>query len=212
MLSVILGVIAFLLFLKLFKEFGKHGEIPVNTHSINGEKLKKNVNSNIADCNTLKKEKRKKGSDLSTDIATLQKKISDFLPNPFLKKAEEMFDTIFNSFVSSHYHVLRSMLEKPLYESFVAQIQKREARHLMQEILIKHKKTTLDKVQLLKKKAKLLVSFDVSQMSAIVNSEGVSFDNPKRIYREILHKWIFERGFDEENWILTKISFMELQS
>ena len=97
------------------------------------------------------------------------------------------------------------MLTESLYESFVAQIERRQAKDLHQELLIKHTETSLDKIEILQEKAQILVTFGVSQMSAMVNNEGVSFDNPKRLYREIIYKWLFERDFNKENWQLSKI-------
>ena len=208
MLLYILITIAFLIFFKLFREFGKTREIIINMNDADKEKLK-NVIENIVAQHSEEGPTDSNPStnpELDREVINLQEKFSDFSPSAFLVKAEEMFDAIFNGFANSHHYLLKTMLTEDLYESFAAQIEKRESKNLRQELLIKHKKTTLDKIQILSEKAKILITFDVSQMSAMVNSEGVSFDNPKRLYREVIHKWVFERTFGKENWILSKTS------
>lgn len=139
-------------------------------------------------------------------FVALQEKFPDFTPAHFLAKAEEMFDAIFNGFANSHHYILKTMLTEKLYERFSSQIERREAKNLHQELLIKHNETTLDEIQILSEKAQIFVTFDVAQMSAMVTSDGISPDNPRRIYRDVIHKWVFERAFGEDNWILSKTS------
>lgn len=208
MLLYILVAIALLIFLKLFREFGKTREIIINMTDADKEKLQ-NVIENIVSQHSEEVQIEPvldKGSELNKDVINLQEKFQDFSPSTFLIKAEEMFDAIFNGFANSHQYLLKTTLTESLYESFASQIEKRKSKNLRQELLIKHKKTTLDKIQILAEKAKILVTFDVSQMSAMVDSEGISFDNPKRLYRDVIHKWVFERSFGKDNWILSKIS------
>lgn len=221
MLTIVLAVISFLIIFKLFKEFGKANHVMKNLSEEEQDKLQKTVENIIG---SMKQNQSNNSNEIQAkivnqddfiedpiakDVAALQEKIPNFLPVAFLNKAEEMFDMIFNAFANSHHHILKAMLTERLYEIFSDQIQKKVDSDLRQEILIKHKKTTLDQVQLLADKVKLWVSFDVSQMSAMINSDGVSFDNPKHLYRDVIHKWIFERNFDEDNWILSKTSSVE---
>ncbi|MBR1480299.1 MAG: hypothetical protein IJ599_05450 [Alphaproteobacteria bacterium] len=63
---------------------------------------------------------------------------------------------------------------------------------------------------MLAEKVRMFVTFEVSQMSAMIDVDGVSPDNPKRLYREVIHKWIFEREFDKNSWILSKLSSAEV--
>lgn len=147
-----------------------------------------------------------KNSKLDESVFVLQQKFPDFTPTSFLAKSEEMFDAIFNGFANSHHYILKAMLTEKLYESFASQIELRESKNLRQELLIKHKATALDEIQILPEKAQISVAFDVAQMSALVTNEGVSPDNPKRLYRDVTHKWIFERAFSKDNWILSKLS------
>ena len=210
----IIAILAFFVIFKLFKEFGKTKDAQATmANDIEKEKLKRAVMDNIVNSinsNSECYEKTQEDNDvLEKEVASLQDRFPGFLIVSFLTKAEEIFDTIFNAFANSHHHTLKNMLTEPLYESFAEQIKKREEANLRQEILIKHKKTTMEKIQLLANKAKIFVSFDVSQMSAIINSDGASFDNPKRIYRDVLHKWVFERDTGDESWILSKTSSVE---
>ena len=214
MFLLFLASVAFLIFYKLFKEFGKAHEIIINVNEEDEKKLK-SIIGDIMSRNLKNNNQENSGQDtsasainpeLAEDIAALQNRFPDFMPISFLAKAEEMFDAIFNGFANSHHYILKSMLTADLYESFAAQIERREAKNLRQELLIKHKKTILNKIRIFAEKAEILLTFDVSQMSAMVDSEGVSYDNPKRIYRDVNHRWVFERVFGRDNWILSKTS------
>ncbi|MDR2666735.1 MAG: hypothetical protein LBB34_01275 [Holosporales bacterium] len=56
---------------------------------------------------------------------------------------------------------------------------------------------------------KLFVSFDVEQMIAMTHQDGISSDNPGRLYRNVLHEWTFEREFNDTDWVLSKTSSVE---
>ncbi len=210
---LIVAILVFLLIFKLFKEFGKVKEAQTPTE-IEKEMLTRAVIEGFVNSIDKKQESLRKTSfadgQLAADIESLQQMFPDFLPESFLAKAEDIFDSVFNAFANPNYHILKKTLTESLYEEFAEQIKKRDENNLRQEILIRHKKTTLEKIQTIANKAKLLVSFDVSQMSAITNSEGISFDNPNRLYREIIHKWVFERDKGQTDWILSKTSSAEV--
>ncbi|MDR1034899.1 MAG: 39S ribosomal protein L45 [Holosporales bacterium] len=148
-------------------------------------------------------------NDLS-GLDQLKQKFPNFVLPDFLVHAEDLFDTIFAAFTTSDRDALKTMMTANLYQGFLAQIRKREEKNLRQEVIIKHTKTTLDQIQILVTKAKLFVSFDVSQMNAMLNSDGASIDNPNKIYRNVLHKWIFERKNNTSNWILAKTTCVEI--
>lgn len=201
MLLFILVLIAFLIFYKLFKEFGKTQKIIINMSEGDREKLQNMIEGIIANSTTCHENPK-----LDEVSVALQEKFPDFTPTSFLAKAEEMFDAILNGFANSHHYILKTMLTEKLYERFSSQIERRETKNLRQEFLIKHRETTLDEIQILSEKAQIFVTFDVAQMSAMVTSDGISPDNPKRIYRDVIHKWVFERAFGKDNWILSKTS------
>ena len=202
MILLVLAIIALLIFYQLFREFGRTQKIIINMTEEDREKLKNVIEGVIANSSSSESENTK----LDKISLALQEKFPDFTPTAFLAKAEEMFDAIFNGFANSHHYILKAMLTEKLYESFASQIERRESKNLRQELLIKHKETSLDEIQILSEKAQVFVTFDVEQMSAMVTSEGISPDNPKRIYRDVIHKWVFERAFGKDNWILSKTS------
>ncbi len=207
MLLLFLILISVLIFFKLFKEFGKTQRIIVNLSESDKEKLQKTLEE-IIPINM--KNKYASIQENDKDLSLLQEKFPDFSIDSFLIKTEEIFDAVFNGLANSHHHILKTLLSENLYEDFAAQIQKREQRDLRQELLIRHKKTKLEKIQFLAEKVRIFITFDISQMSEIVNIEGSSFDNPKRLYRDVIHKWIFEREYKKENWIVSKTSSYEV--
>ncbi|MDR3031489.1 MAG: Tim44/TimA family putative adaptor protein [Holosporales bacterium] len=201
MFTIFLAILSFFVLAKLFSTFGKYANSSKKEYK-NDSRIKRAIsNGKIVN--------QKSTTTIEKGILSLQEKLSDFSPVSFLNKAEEIFDSIFNAFANSHHHTLKSVLTESLYEQFAENIKKREEKDLRQEILIKHNKTSIDDIQILEDKAKVSVSFDVSQMSAIINSNGVSFDNPQRIYRDIIHKWIFEKRYSNEQWTLSKTSSIE---
>ncbi len=206
MLLLFLILISVLIFFKLFREFGKTQKIIVNLSKTDKEKLQKTLEEIIP---INRKDQLTSTQKNDRDLLQLQEKFPDFSMDSFLIKVEEIFDAVFNGLANSHHHILKTLLSENLYKDFAAQIQKREQRDLRQELLIKHKKTKLEKIQFLAEKVRMFVTFDVSQMSAMVNIEGVSFDNPKRLYRDVIHKWIFEREYKKENWVVSKTSASE---
>ena len=206
MFLIFLVLLSILIFFKLFREFGKTQKIIVNLSEADKEKLQKTLEQ-IMPINIQKQPIQNQEND--KDIAKLQEIFPDFSVDSFKVKAEEIFDAVFNGFANSHHHILKALLSENLYEDFAIRIQKREEKDLRQELLIKHKQTKLEKIQRLSEKVRIFVTFEISQMSAMVNIEGVSFDNPKRLYRDVIHKWIFERDYKKENWIVSKTSASE---
>ncbi|MDR0640264.1 MAG: TIM44-like domain-containing protein [Holosporales bacterium] len=201
MITIILAALSLLIFFSLFQKLGKTKNV-----SCLGLGLKSQISAQLARAAPVVA----RGKDPSHDEMLVRQKFPNFVIEDFLVEAESTFNTVFNAFAMADCDVLKAELSTPLYNGFVEQIQKRKDLNLKQEILIKHIRTTLNKVQMLVTKAKLFVSFEVSQMSAILNSENVSFDNPKKIYRNVLHSWIFERKYDSERWILVKTSRVEI--
>lgn len=206
MFLIFLVLLSILIFFKLFREFGKTQKIIVNLSEADKEKLQKTLEQ-IIPINIQKQPIQ--NQENNKDIAKLQEIFPDFSVDSFKVKAEEIFDAVFNGFANSHHHILKALLSENLYEDFAIRIQKREEKDLRQELLIKHKQTKLEKIQRLSEKVRIFVTFEISQMSAMVNIEGVSFDNPKRLYRDVIHKWIFERDYKKENWIVSKTSASE---
>jgi predicted lipid-binding transport protein (Tim44 family) len=149
--------------------------------------------------------KRVNAKEVSAEILQIQAAFSEYQNKSIVTDLETMFDAIFQMFANSRHEELKKMLSASMYESFAEQIAKREEKNLRQEIDIKHTKTTISKVENCEQKIVLIVLFDVSQMSATINSEDVSYDNPGRLHINIRHKWIFERAkVDDSKWVLTK--------
>lgn len=213
MLLVFLIVLSVLIFFRLFRAFGNPEKIIVSMDPEDREKLKELVEkvvSTDAQRGNSVKSADKPSKELVDGIVSLQAKIPDFSLSAFLAKADGMFDTVFDAFANSRHIDLKAALSSELYESFASQMKRREEKNLRQELKIKHKKTTLDKIQMLAEKVRMFVTFEVSQMSAMIDVDCVSPDNPKRLYREVIHKWIFEREFDKNSWILSKLSSAEV--
>ncbi len=159
---------------------------------------------------------------LSDELMKVKEIIPDFVPEVFLKNAEQIFDNVFDAFINSKHQVLKELLEEHLYNSFATQIKRREDNNLRQEIDIIHQQTSLSDIRVSYKSIQLLVSIDVRQMAAMVDINGQSLDNPNRLYRTVQHKWVFETSILVDNnilnnehinkphWIITQTSSSEI--
>jgi predicted lipid-binding transport protein (Tim44 family) len=205
MFAVVFAIISLLLFYKLFRAFGRTQNIVINVDGDAKEKFVK-IFEEMTGNAALAKQKTTRNNPLQNNIIKLQNKIPNFSPAAFLKKAEEVFDAIFDAFVNAQHGPLQAMLSSSLYNRFADMIKKREEQNFRQEMSIKHNKTSITTVKILKKKASLTVEFEVTQMSAMLRADGTPIDNPNRISRDVLHKWIFEREYSEPNWILAGTS------
>ena len=215
MFMIIVMILSFVMFLKLFMTFGKGAKNAKTLPTVAEQEQKmdmKDIEKLISQEILSESEKMKNVEHvekLDKEIVLIKKHFPNFSPDLFLTKSEEIFDSVLNAFANAHHHTLIEKLTEKLYKSFGEQMQKRENANFKQEILIKHKKTAIETIQVLANKAKVFISFDVAQMSAIINSDGVSFDNPKRIYRDVIYKWIFDSKIDDEKWILSQTSCVE---
>lgn len=146
-------------------------------------------------------------ASLKTKIAKLKKIFADFDPKDFLEFANESFSRIFDAFSKSHHDALKMRLSDSLYEKFDEQIQKREALNFRQEFKINEISSTIKEINVIDNEAaEIEVEYNVEQMSALVDIDGKSLDNPNRIFVDVLHNWLFRRSRTDNHWVLVKTS------
>ena len=207
--TIILIFAAAFVFMRLFNSFGSSKYSNDNTEP----KMKPALNLDIPkELNKLTTTIQPINPELADDILEIKTVFENFVPEVFLKEAEQMFDKVFNAFVDSQHQTLKEMLSIKLYENFASQIQKREDKNLRQELVIEHKKTYLKKISPTIETIQLLVSFEVSQMVAMVDISGKSLDNPSKLSRNVRHDWLFETNKTEMNWTIIKTHSEELKS
>jgi predicted lipid-binding transport protein (Tim44 family) len=205
MFSIVLAFIAFVIFYGLFRVFGRTQNMIIKVDGETKDKFIK-LFEEIAKTTPTEAQKISSTTPLQNKILKLQERIPNFSTLTFLKKAEEMFDAIFDAFIKAQHETLQSMLSSSLYKSFADMIARRSEKNYIQELLIKHNKTSITTVRLLQNKASLTIEFDVTQMSALMRSDGTPIDNPNKISRDVLHTWIFERAYKYSEWKLTGTS------
>ena len=226
--SLLIFLIAAYIFWKLYSTFGNNGydnNVHQNQNKEQDSKTKTALEALInASANNDKESVSKPAqivdSKLSDELLKVKEIVPDFVPEVFLKNAEQTFDTVFDAFVNGKHQVLKSLLEENLYNSFANQIKRREAQNLRQEINIIHQQTRLEDITVSYKSIQLLVVMDVKQMAAMVDINGQSLDNPNKLYRNVRHKWIFEisilvknnevNNIYAPNWIITSTSSSEI--
>lgn len=149
---------------------------------------------------------------ISSKILEVKNKYPDFVAEVFIKQAELIFDEVFNAFASSQHQTLKSKLSERLYEQFASQIKRREDNNLRQEISISHKSTTIENIKIGTTALEITVKFVVEQVSAMVDINGVSYDNPSKLSRKVQHTWVFVSLFTETSpkWLVTKTSAKEI--
>ncbi len=150
----------------------------------------------------------------SSNFLTLKSYFDDYaMESSFFDSMNIIFDEIFSAFANSRYDVLKERLSPSLYDSFSEQIRKREEKNLRQDLSIEHISNEIKSVDVFpSNRVEITISFIVSQMSALVNDDGISPDNPNRLSMEVEHIWSFSREFQSDensspsNWILIKTS------
>lgn len=200
LLFLLLLIVA--VFLRLFKIMGK------NEYSNN--EITSSIKPAVESLNT-KSNNTKQNNSLTSKILAVKNVYSDFVPEIFVKQAEQTFDEVFNAFASSQHQVLKTKLSESLYEQFATQIQKRELHNLRQEISIKHKNTEIMDIKVTQSSIEITVNFKIEQVSAMVDMNGVSIDNPSKLSRSVQHVWVFVANkVSHPEWIITKTDAKEL--
>lgn len=201
---IVLLFLTIVLFSRLYVTFGK------NKYCNTQEEVKiKNAIESLMK-NNQNKELTKRyviNSSLSDKVLEIKTILPDFVPEVFLKQAEKDFNNIFTAFTSSQHKILKEKLTDTLYEDFSFQIQKREEQNLRQNLNIEYKQTVLEDIGINNNTIQILVIFNVKQMSAMVDINGKSLDNPHKISRNVQHKWLFE--YINNQWIIIKINAKE---
>lgn len=161
--TLFFAFLSILIIYKLFKSFGQVQK----TGGKQFESILKDKMVNIS-----------KNTEENINILKLQEVCPEYTTKDIKHDLELMFTSIFEAFVESKYEELKTMLSANLYESFSEQIHKREEKNLRQEFNIKSVTSDIVGISIADNKIRLSVLFKTSQMSATVNSEGVSFDIP----------------------------------
>lgn len=202
---LLLLFLTIILFSRLYATFGK------TKYSNTQEELKiKNAIESLMKNNQNKETVKNYvvNSSLSNKILEIKSILPDFVPDVFLKQAEKDFDNVFTAFTSSQHNVLKAKLTDDLYENFSMKIQKREEQNLRQNLVIEHNQTILEDIDINNGKVQILVIFKVKQMSAMVDINGQSLDNPHKIFRNVQHKWVFE--YINNQWVVVRINAKEI--
>ncbi len=193
---------ALIVFFKLYKSFGKvQFSNPNNFVRIKPATETVNTDKKISE-----DDKR-----ISLKINELKTMYPDFIPEVFIKQSEQTFDEVFNAFASSQHQTLKSRLSEKLYEQFANQIQKREENNLRQELSITHKETKIKDINISSISVEITINFIVEQVSAMIDVNGISPDNPNKLSRTVSHTWVFSSNISEkQNWIVIKTSAKEV--
>lgn len=195
-------LLALVIFFRLYKSFGK---VQYSNFS-DFVKMKPATETVNADTNP-----SDENNVLTSKTTKIKNIYPDFVPEVFTKQSEQIFDEVFNAFASSQHQILKSKLSENLYEQFATQIQKREENNLRQELSISHKNTKVKDVKILTSTIEITVTFLVEQISAMIDINGNSSDNPNKLPRTVCHTWVFSSNITEkQNWVVIKTSAKEI--
>lgn len=205
MVALILVIFAAFVFFKLYKSLGKNQYSGIQEKTI--------IKPAVESINETDPTKNSVPNDqLTSKILELKSLYPDFVTEIFIKQSEQIFDEVFNAFALSQHQILKSRLSESLYEQFASQIKKREDNNLRQEISIVHKNTEIENIKINGNIAEINVKFTVEQVSAMVDVNGVSYDNPSKLARKVQHTWLFKSQNNESpvKWIIVKTSAKEV--
>jgi predicted lipid-binding transport protein (Tim44 family) len=141
-----------------------------------------------------------------TSLAGLKEKDTDFNEDTFLNGSSRAFEKIVIAYANSDHTLLKKLLSKDVYAKFAEAIEERQKSNHQMEASIDYVDAEIIDIKITKLSASITVQFKSEQMLAMVNADGISFDNPARLKTRVIDIWTFKRNFSSSSsiWVLVK--------
>lgn len=144
--------------------------------------------------------------DFEEPISKIKSLEPDFEIEQFLKSAQKAFKLIVTLFAEGKLDKLSHLVSPQIYEKFRQAIEERESRQEQLEIGFSDIQSELSAIEFEGDKASVTVTFESQQISATINADGLSYDNPSRLVATVRDVWTFKKDLDSKTkiWILSK--------
>jgi predicted lipid-binding transport protein (Tim44 family) len=131
-----------------------------------------------------------------------------FTPTQFLNGAQKAYEIIIQAFVKGDRSGLKSLISPILYESYEKIINEREnKKHTVDLAFFRLVSAEIDKIEVIKTKARIHVFFKSEQTQLIKGPKGKLIEGDPDELTQIEEIWVFERPLKSSNpnWQLTEI-------
>lgn len=144
--------------------------------------------------------------DFDKSISKIKCLEPDFEIEQFLKGAQKAFKLIVTLFAEGKLDKLSHLVSPQIYEKFRQAIDERKSRQEQLEIEFSDIQSELSAIEFEDDKALVTVIFESQQISATINADGLSYDNPSRLVATVRDVWTFKKDLDSRTkiWILSK--------
>ncbi len=137
---------------------------------------------------------------VAESIAAIKKLDANFNATSFLNGAKMAYEMVFDAFAKGDKNTLEMLLDKPVFETFVQEIEGRAAKSEKTELtLVSVRPKDIIRASLTGNKAQIAVKFDSEQVSLTKDADGriVSGDPSQTIIMD--DEWLFERDVTSKN-------------
>ncbi len=136
-------------------------------------------------------------------VSQIRLKEPDFDLELFLKGSQKAFKLIVTLFAQEQINKLSHLVSPQIYEKFRQSIENRENRQEKMEMEILDVEAKVSSIELKDDNALITINFESQQMSALINSDGLSYDNPSRLVTTVRDVWIFKKELNSQIKIWT---------
>lgn len=137
---------------------------------------------------------------VAATIGEIKKFDAGFTATSFLQGAKMAYEMVFDAFAKGDKKTLEMLLDKPIYETFVREIDARSAAHEKHEItLVSVKAKDIAQASLTGTNARLTVTFDSEQVSLVKDDKGAIIQGNPSQSTLMDDEWVFERDVTSKN-------------
>jgi predicted lipid-binding transport protein (Tim44 family) len=145
------------------------------------------------------------GSDIAKGLDAIAAKSSGFVVPSFIRGANVAYEMVLEAFAKGDKSVLKPLLSKELFDSFNAEIDKRNtAGHSMKFQFVGIKSTQVKRAGLVGNKAQIDIGFVAEMISATLDKSAAIVEGNDTTIRTLTDLWTFEREVSarDPNWKL----------
>ena len=199
-IDIIFLVLTIFIAFRLYSVFGQRGEIDESSETLQNLRQRFQV------------PKAGKKSPILTAENQIRHVDPKFTPTRFLDGAQKAYELIIQSFVKGDKKTLKDLISPALYDSYEKVISEREKKkHTAELAFFRLVRAEIDKIEVIKSKAKIHVLFKSEQTQLVKGPKGKLIEGDPDELTQIEEIWVFERPLKSKNpnWQLIEISPLE---
>jgi predicted lipid-binding transport protein (Tim44 family) len=137
---------------------------------------------------------------VASALVEIKKLDPQFMATGFLQGAKMAYEMVFDAFAKGDRKTLEMLLDKPLYDTFVREIETREqAAEKNETTLVSVKAKDIVRATLSGSRAQLTVKFDSEQVNLVRDAQGAIISGSASQTEIMDDEWVFERDVSNKN-------------